>query len=182
MKRLLRIGMVFLGAAVLLFAASRIIRAQGKWPGSSGPKASVAPQTTTDPRPMILFSTYVTQAYYAFEGPYETGDETVPVDSPTTIKCPDPRGCTLEIEPSIDVGGVDSEGNWWGPFISVDGGPFLPYAPPVGETPTDDSYILNTSKQSTTVTCGPHTVQTYVYSFYGLYIWSYYNTYRVYVH
>jgi hypothetical protein len=113
--------------------------------------------------------------------PYETGETYLALDSPTTIKCPffPPGGCTLEIEQSVAVGGVDSTGNWWGPFVKVDGS-FTSYSPPVGETPTDYSFVLATSNQSTTLTPGKHTVQSFVYSYDGLHVDSYHITYRVY--
>lgn len=39
MKRLLRIGIVSLAAAVVLFAASQHIRAQGTWPSHEAPQS-----------------------------------------------------------------------------------------------------------------------------------------------
>lgn len=183
MKRLLRIGIVSLAAAVVLFAASQHIRAQGKWPSNEAPKASSAsPTNDTSSKPVghTLLTTYFTQAYVFPHITYETGDEYLAVDDPTTIKCPFFRGCTLEIEQSVDVGGVTSSGNWWGPFVQVDGS-YTDYSPPVGETPTDGSYVLVTSNQSTPLTPGKHTVQSFVYSYFGLYICSYHINYRVYI-
>jgi hypothetical protein len=185
MKRLLRIGIVSLAAAVVLFATSQHMRAQGRWPSNGAPKASSASHTIdTSSKPVghTLLTTYFTQANYEITAPYEPGlafDNAL--DSPTTIKCPFHEGCTLEIEQSVDAGGVTSSDNWWGPFVELDGAIIYAYFVPVGETPTDESFVLVTSNQSTPLTCGKHTVQSFVYSFDGLYIWAYHINYRVYV-
>jgi len=184
MRRLLRIGIVSLGAAVVLFAAFHYMRAQGKgtWPSHGALKASSASKTNDlSSRPVYhnLLKTYFTQDYVFPYIKYETGDEDLALDDVTTFQCPSLVGCTLEIEVSVDVGDVDYADNWWGPFVQVDGA-YTDYSPPVGETPTDLSFVLVTSNQSTPVTFGKHRVQSFVYSYYGLYVCSYHINYRVY--
>jgi hypothetical protein len=176
MKRLLRIGIASLAAAVVLFAASHYVRAQGTWPSNG------ASQTNDPSRHYTtLLKTYSTQAYVYPYIKYETGGEHLALDGVTTFECPVLDGCTLEIEVSVDVGDVDSPDNWWGPFVQVDGS-WLSYSPPVGETPTDKSYVLVTSNLSTPVTFGKHKVQSFVYSYDGLYVCSYHINYRVFGH
>ena len=185
MKQLVRIASMVFAAAMVLLAAFQVVRAEGKWPSNAALKPPAASKTNDPPGktvPHILLTTYFTQKYYGWQIvdlPFETADENAALDKPITLTCPLSQGCTLEIEQSVGVGGVSSSGNWWGPFVQVDGD-YLSYGPPVGETPTDESFILTTSHQSTPLTAGTHTVQSSVYSFYGLYISSYHITYRVY--
>lgn len=185
MKHLVRIGSMVFAAAVVLCAAFQVVRAQGKWPGNEALKplaASTPNYAPAKPVPHTLLSTFFTQKYYGWQIadlPFETADENAALDEPLNITCPLPQGCTLEIEQSVDVGGVKSAENWWGPFVQVDGN-YTSYGPPVGETPKDESFTLTTSNQSTPLAPGTHAVQSSVYSYYGLYISSYHITYRVY--
>jgi len=185
MKRLVMIGIASLAAAVVLFAAFHYIRAQGQgtWPSHEALKASSVPKTNdlSSSKPVYhnLLKTFFTQDYVFPYIKYETGYEHLALDDVTTFQCPSLLGCTLEIEVSVDVGDVSHADNWWGPFVQVDG-VYTGYNPPVGETPTDESYVLVTSSQSTPVTFGKHTVQSFVFSYYGLYVCSYHINYRVY--
>jgi hypothetical protein len=110
-------------------------------------------------------------------GTEETGGVNLPVDNLTTFKCLLP--CTLEIEQTVQVGAVSYAANWWAPVVNVDGSP-LAYSPFVGQVPTDDSYVLATVNQSISLKPGTHTVQSFVYSYYGLYLEDYHINYRVY--
>ena len=183
MKRLVRIGIVSMAAAVVLFAAFHYMRAQGEGPSSvvKAPHALSAPLTVGPPSKPVshdLQTTYFTQGL-CVDIP-ETAGEFVAVDNPTTFKCWFPKGCTLEIEQSMQVGGVTHVSNAWGPVVQLDG-VYLQYSPLVGETPTDGYYVLGTSNQSILVTRGTHTVQSFVSSWYGLHVYNYHINYRVYV-
>ena len=179
MNRLFRVAILTFTAAIVLVIGSPQLQAKSKWQ-SRHPQASSGQtsQTKAQPTRNALYRSYFTQADDI--GLYEDSDEDLPLDSLTTIVCPSAGGCTLEIEQSISVGGVDSEDNWCGPFVQVDGN-WTNYGPPAGETPTDESFMLTGSIQTTTLKKGNHTVQSFIYSYYGLYVWSYHITYRVYV-
>jgi hypothetical protein len=178
MNRLLRIAILTFTAATVLVIASPQLQAQSKWP-KHNPNVSSgqASQQSAESVPGALRKSYFTQGDYV--NLYEEADQMLALDDPTTVVCPSRRGCVLEIEQSLSVGGVDSTGNWCGPFVEVDG--IGNPAPPAGETPTDFSYIHTGSIWTTTLTPGKHTVQSFIYSYHGLYVWSYHNTYRVYV-
>lgn len=176
MNRFLRIATLTVTAAMLLVITSPQLQAQSRW-RNQAPKVSSGQNSQQNVHP-TLYKSYFTQGDYVFLT--EGADENLPLDDPTTVVCPSSRGCTLEIEQSVSVGGVDSVGNWCGPFAQVDG-QWTPYGPPAGETPTDKSFILTGSIQTTTLTPGKHTVQSFIYSYFGLTVWSYHVTYRVYV-
>jgi len=184
MKRLVRIGIVSLGAAVVLLAAFHYMRAQGELSSNavSAPQPHSAIFVTNGPssKPVShdLQTTYFTQGLNV--GIPETAYDSVAVDNPTTFKCCYPKGCTLEIEQSMQVGGVSYVSNLWAPIVKLDGG-YLAYSPWVGETPTDGFYVLATSNQSIQVTPGTHTVQSFVISIYGLNLYNFHINYRVYV-
>ncbi|MGO8733099.1 MAG: hypothetical protein ACLQVM_09925 [Terriglobia bacterium] len=188
MKRLLRIGIVSLGAAVVLFAAFHYMRAQGETSSSvvEAPEALSADKRADSPTqavPHTLLTTYFTQAG-TMTTPLtmaEGAEDYLAVDNPTTFKCQFPKGCTLEIEQSMQVGeGPNVNANYWAPLVYVDG-TMLSYTPWVGEVPPLTNYVLATSNQSTAVTPGKHTVQSYVWSDSGLTVRFYHITYRVYV-
>ena len=183
MKRLLRSGIVSLAAAIVLFVAFHYMRAQGeKSPNLSG--LTPVPQSeTADPKVAhdTLVATYITQGY---SGATNTGYSPLTlltaVDCVTTIKCPWP-GCTLEVEASIQVGGVTYTSNEWGTLPQIDGA-FAPWPGPwLGETLTDGGWSLATLNWSGPLTPGTHTVQSFAGSYYGMGIYSYHINYRVYV-
>lgn len=178
MNRLLRIAILTFTAAMVLVIASPQLQAQSKWQNHSPKVASgQKSQPNNQSLPGTLYKSYFTQGDYV--DLYEAADEDLPLDSPTTVVCPSLRGCTLEVEQSVSVGGVDFTGNWCGPFVWVDGNEND--APPAGETPTDKGYIHTGAIWTTGLTHGKHTVQSSIYSYDGLYVWSYHITYRVYV-
>ena len=173
MKRLLRIGIVTLAAAVVLFAAFHFVRAQGK-----GSQPLVVPSTTrSDPAvPHVLFWTYLTGAYSSYTelSPAETW---IPIDSQTKFTCLLP--CTLEVEQTDYVGDNYTPGNWWGLGFSVDSG--SPYWLQEPDLPTDGAYWEAIWVWSLSLGAGSHTVQSFAESYKGAgYSLAYHMTYRVY--
>jgi hypothetical protein len=183
MKSLVRIGIVSLAAAVVLFAAFHHMRAQGE----RSPNAVNGPQASSESTPEFvtktsvahtLLTTYITQNL-GFPPTAETGGSYLAIDGLTTFKCPWP-GCTLEIEQSVEVGGVSYADNPWSLSVVVDGS-VLGYSPEIGLVPSDGSYVTGNVNQSAPLTPGKHTVQSLVLSNDGLNLGSSHINYRVYV-
>jgi hypothetical protein len=183
MKRLVTIGIASLAAGVVLFAAFHYIRAQGSPKSGLTPPSAAQESDLSVPSvnvPHILVATYFTQAlnthvYETWKGEESTGWA---VDKPTTIKCPWP-GCTLEIEQTAQVGDEDYTTNGWGLGVLIDGTTWLYTS--VGDVPSDGNFAVGTSDQSTPLTPGKHTVQSFIWSYDGLYLGAYHMNYRVYV-
>jgi hypothetical protein len=185
MKQFIRMGLVTLTAAVVLFAAFHRLRAQGERPGHVIRAAgAVSLHTPGDwhshrgPHATLLAT------YFAEGDLYPTGVESagqfLPLDEPTTLECPAYQGCTVEADQSVQVGGQEATGNTWGPVVYVDG-IATSYAPTVGEVPSDSSFALVTSNQSILVTQGTHTVQSLAWSTLGMNLGTYSIVYRVFV-
>jgi hypothetical protein len=176
-------GLVCLAAAVLLFVAFHRMRAQGDRPSHVIPAAQALSLHQNHgnhgrfgPHENLL-ATYFAEGDLYPAG-VETAGQFLPLDDPTTFVCPAREGCTLEIDQSVQVGGQETAGNTWGPVVYVDGLP-TSYSPMVGEVPTDLSYALVTSNQTTAVTQGTHTVQSLAWSTYGMGLGTYNIVYRV---
>jgi hypothetical protein len=182
MNRIVKIGILSLAAAVVLFAGYHRLRAQEK--KSANVKAPSEQQhfttseTSGGPVGHFLIESFFTQGFAV--GIPETGGEDLAVDTPTTIKCPSHEGCTLEIEQSVQVGLGSASENLWGSAVQLDGS-YLAYSPYVGEVPTDGSYVLATGSQTIPLTYGPHTVQSFVFSYFGLTLEDYHINYRLYI-
>ncbi len=177
MKRLLRIGIPSLAAAVVLFAAFHYIRAQGQMSPNAvkAPKALVVPATTGPNVPHVLLATYMNQVLNS--GISESAGINQTVDGLVTFKCLLP--CTLEIEQSVQAGEVYYTGNYWYIGVFMDGSP-LPYGPFQGYLPSDGTWVVGNVNQSISLTPGTHTVQSFVVSYAGLIVEDYHMNYRVY--
>lgn len=104
-----------------------------------------------------------------------------PIDRLTAINCVDAHGCTIGFEQHIQLGGNKTEGNEWGICTFVDGNyVYTPGCPFQGNLPTDGTYTVGTFAQQTSVSFGPHTVQTFVYTTNGGQKDTYNIIYRVY--
>lgn len=184
MKRLVTIVIVSLVAAVVLFAAFHYMRAQG---GSStsvlkGAQAAVASKTddhSSRPVSHSLLATYFTQLSTSSSTPITAGSENNPIDDVTTFKCPW-RGCTLEIEQSVQMCNGSVSSNRWATLVQVDG-TWAGYSPYVGEVPADGDCVLATTNQTTPVTPGKHTVQSFVYADDAAELANWHINYRVYI-
>jgi hypothetical protein len=184
MKRLLRIGIVTLAAAVVLFAAFHFVRAQGEGQGSRSRKPTpqfVEPLTyvTGSPGvPHFLTANYFSQG---FPETWESAGVPHPVDSLTTFKCPLP--CTLEIDQKVNVGWNDGEpADWIWLGAVVDGSlTTAPYYTAVDELPEDESWVMGVMDQTVCLKAGTHTVQSWLEADQGAELWDYHINYRVYV-
>jgi hypothetical protein len=184
MKRLVSIVIVSLVAAVVLFAAFHHMRAQGETSTSVFKSAQAAVASKTDdhsskPVSHTLLTTYFTQLTTGTSTPITPASEDNPIDNPTTFKCPWP-GCTLEIEQSVQMCAGSASGNGWAPLAQVDGN-WLSYSPYVGEVPADGKCVLTTSNQTTAVTPGKHTVQSFVWADDAASLANWHINYRVYI-
>ena len=104
-----------------------------------------------------------------------------PIDSPLTIKCPFADGCTIGFEQHVQLGGNGIPNNSWGICTFVDGAYiFIPGCPFQAHLPTDGSDTVGNFAQQTSVPFGPHTVQTFVFTFNGAKKDTYNIIYRVY--
>ena len=177
MKRLLRIGIVSLAAAVVLFAALPYMRAQGASSSTSPKKPEVLAEFKGSDRsvPHLLVATYMTDAAPSSFTEESAGFFTI--DDTVTFKCLLP--CTLEVDQTAQLGDVDYTSNEVavGPILdgSYTGGPYA------GETATDNSSATFHYTESFPLTPGTHTVQAWGDSTYGVGLGFYHNNYRVYV-
>jgi hypothetical protein len=178
-------GIVSLAAAVVLFAAFCHLRAQEeKRPSTATSLASaqVEPQTSelaVAGVPHRLLATYVNHGN--LDGELQSGTVFLPLDSLTSIKCPNPTGCTLEVEQNVEVGGVTYADNGWVAFPLLDGGvPGASYIFSAGNTLTDGNNSVGTCDSTFSMTYGTHTVRTLVASTYGVRVYAYNINYRVY--
>lgn len=179
MRRLLRIGILFMVAAVVLFAAFHFTRAQGKKasPVMEAPQWQVPSTLPADPHTPSynLVSNLFTQNY-AIEQSLEPGG--YPLEpGPTHFYCWAP--CTLEININADLGGNDAVGNWLGLGYEVDG-QFSGWTA-VTEVPSDDSWVQATWDWTVNLKPGEHSVQSGVDTYFGAGLWSYHNNYRIYM-
>jgi len=186
MKRLTKMGIILLTAAVVMFAVHNRLRA-------SEERSSVihgAPQIHTNVRTNtnvvtnnvtatnhVLYNNYINTGLSATP---ETAADFQTIDASTTIYCPSSNGCTLEVTQNVQVDTATSVGNWWGTLYYVDGSP-IETGPYLGETNVDGSPVTATSIQTTTISHGDHTVQSAVFSYFGLTTELYTIKYSVYV-
>ncbi|MGO8733060.1 MAG: hypothetical protein ACLQVM_09725 [Terriglobia bacterium] len=85
--------------------------------------------------------------------------------------------CTLEVEQSTQLGGLDYTANVVGLNAMLDGS--LSPLWNVGETATDYIYGTFTFTQSFPLAPGTHTVESVGVSLYGVYLRAYHANYRV---
>jgi hypothetical protein len=184
MKRLLRRGIVSLAAAIVIFAAFHYMRAQGEsstsvFKAAQAAVASITNDLSSRPVSHTLLTTYFNQLSTSSATPITAASFDNPIDNPTTFRCPWP-GCTLEIEQSVQMCYGSDTGNRWALLAKMDG-IWLDYSPYVGEVPSDTDCVLATSNQTTAVTPGRHTVQSFVYADDAADLGSWHINYRVYV-
>jgi hypothetical protein len=182
MKRFVKIAIVSLATAVVLFAPFRSIQAQGNKASNHAPAHTAQPatqtsETITNATPHFLLATFLTQ------GVPETAEGAevfFTIDSPTTFYCPNRTGCTLVITQNVEVNGGDASGNLWAIGCNVDSVSVCDgYWQ--GETLVDGNYSTGTELSTLSVTRGSHTVNSWVYSFDGLTL-AYYNiSYQLYI-
>ena len=185
MKRLLRIGIVSLSAAVVLFAAYHYLRAQGQATPPATPHPLVDPISVSPPAPpQVLKETIFSQGYPQTSGA-ETGGTIYAIDSPNTFRCW--RPCTLEVDQKVNEGNFGTPSatdNWlWLAFV-VDGpaptvGTEAPFYA-VDELPTDGSWVMGVLDTTVSLKPGTHTVQSFVYLNHDGTLWDYHINYRIY--
>jgi hypothetical protein len=188
MKRLLRIVIVSLAAAVVLFVAAHLNRAQGKGGKNGGSVPAVLPATSTSSTPglpHVLVASYMTQGLP--EAPTSlTGSTWYPEESnPLSFKCLTP--CTLEIQNSVNLGdSTDYSGAYdWYLETLVDGSPApiaqLPDGTDIATVGPDGASVQGTLDQFVCLPRGTHTVQTEVKSDQDANLFWWENNYRVYI-
>jgi hypothetical protein len=99
------------------------------------------------------------------------------LDTPAAITCPGTKSCTLEAEQVVFVGGSN---NQYGICLYVDGKVISAGCLYSGRGAADGSFAMTTITQATTLTPGPHTVQTFLATDVIMDARYYSATYRVY--
>jgi hypothetical protein len=99
------------------------------------------------------------------------------LDAPTTIVCPGTKVCTLQAEQAVFAGGA---ANRYGICLYVDGAVISAGCFYSGKGATDGSFAMATMTQSTSITPGQHTVQTFLATDLIIDARYYSATYRVY--
>ncbi len=133
-----------------------------------------------------LATKHVLEGTYNNNGTYTGGavaaDTYTPIDTELTVACPGTSGtCTIQADMWIENGGESSSLNANVICLYVDGTPSSFCGAGTGETPSDGSYVQNSTSQAVTgLAHGNHTVQTYFYSFNGAKVAYYSSNYRVY--
>ena len=175
MKRLLRIGIVSLAAAVMLPAAFHFMRAQGEVPSDSEANHALVDPSGTFVAHTLL-GTYFTQGCpeTIYPGPAHNWHG---FDNPTTFRCW--RPCTLEVEETVNVGNMTVASNYWALGGRVDGSG-LPNWSWTGTVPSDESWVQGAFNQSIPLTPGSHTVQSFIMSTDGVQLGVYHVNYRIY--
>jgi len=109
-------------------------------------------------------------------------DTYTPIDTKLTVTCPGTSGtCTIQADMWIENGGETSSDNANVICLYVDDAPTSICGAGAGESPSDGSYVQNSTSQSVTgLAPGNHTVQTYFYTFNGARVGYYNSNYRVY--
>ncbi len=182
MKRFVKIGIMSLATAVVLFASCRNILAQGDKLSSHAPTPTThaVPQTSetiTNATPHFLLATFLTQGEPSTS---EAGGIYPSIDTPTTFFCPN-KTCTLVITQNVQVNGGDASGNAWAIGCNLDSNIDACPGYYQGETDVDGTYSTGTELSTLSVTHGSHTVYSWIYSWYGLTL-SYYNiSYQLYI-
>jgi hypothetical protein len=181
MKRLLRIGIVSLAAAGVLFAAFHFTRAQGQAPWktkkfSPAPKVSQS-DLSSKPVQHNLVKTFFTQAYYDGGGPSIPAETDFGLDSPNTFYCWLP--CTLEVDAKVEVWNGKAADNWLWVGVLVDGED-LGEGVPVAEVPEDGSIVVGPFDWNVSLQPGTHTVQSFVGADAEVSLVGWHNNYRIY--
>jgi hypothetical protein len=181
MKRLVKVGILSLAAAIVLFAGYSRLRAEGGKSTTIHGGTSVHPSVKVNSDVVTLstihnlLGTVITQGNSGAVNP--AGTYTT-IDSPVTVNCPYEGGCTLEVEQNVQVDSTENE-NLYGTIFTVDGY-YNGDAPYLGETNIDGALVTGTSVGSVALTHGTHTLQSSVLSYYGLTVDVYHISYRVY--
>jgi hypothetical protein len=168
-----------IAVSVALFAAYRRVEAQGHTTSSQLPIMGQSASSTG-----LTGGGHVLDATLFNWGnddsvPINPGYQ--PVDTPTKITCGHPNGCTIGFEQHVQLGGNSTANNEWGICTFVDGNYIhTPGCPFQGNLPTDLSNTVGAFAQQTSVTFGPHVVQTFVYTTGGAQLDTYNIIYRVY--
>lgn len=181
MKRLLRIGIVSLAAAGVLFAAFHFTRAQGQasWHAknfSPAPKVSQSDQSSKPVRHDLL-KTFFTQGYYDGGGPSLPAHTDTALDSPNTFYCWLP--CTLEVDAKVEVWNGKAAYNWLWLDVIVDGED-LGKGVPVAEAPEDGGVVVGPFDWTVSLKPGTHTVQSFVGPDAEVSLVGWHNNYRIY--
>lgn len=128
------------------------------------------------------FTLYQTYAKYS-NTPVVVGSGYRAVDDGTTFTCPE-SSCLVEFDEFVQISGAQPGESGWSICAAVDGNYVnTPNCPSLGSPyPPESDYIYTVGSfiQFATVSSGAHTLQTFVYSQYGLTkdIWS--LVYRIY--
>lgn len=178
-KRFVKIGIVSLGAVVMLLSAVHHTRAQGPNPSTItlGTAAPADPQPA-NPVPHILIASFMTGT---FPSPHivESAATFQPVDTKFSFDCVAPGGCTVEYATTQSVYGTTSDAtDYWYALAAVDGSATVASQ---GYLPTDGNLVTGTFANSVHVAQGSHSLQTFVYSTDGLDLAYWHTVYRVYI-
>ena len=122
-----------------------------------------------------LFRTYFTEG---IPDTYYEGETWITLDGQNKFFCPLP--CTLEIHETAEFGGVTSTNNWLYLLAQVDGQD-VPNNGAASEVPSDYGWMEAFTDQTVALEPGSHTVQSFAGTDDGAVLWSFYNSYRVYI-
>ena len=105
---------------------------------------------------------------------------TTPLDAPTTFKCENINGCTVEYDGAVDIQNTDTRWNFVfnidGQQINTDPFPNIEQNPDLVQRGWPIKYI-------TTVSFGTHTVNTSIYTsqlVFPFFVYDYYISYTIY--
>lgn len=132
-----------------------------------------------------LATKHVLQGTYNNNGGYSGSfpvNVFAPVDTQLTVACPGNSGtCTIQADMWVENGGETFSVNYNVICLYVDGTPSPFCGAGTGETPSDGSYVQNSTSQAVTgLAHGNHTVQTWFLTIYGAQLGYYNANYRVY--
>jgi hypothetical protein len=132
-----------------------------------------------------LATKHVLQGTYNNNGGYSGSfpvNVFAPVDTQLTVACPGQSGtCTIQADMWVENGGETFSVNYNVICLYVDGIPAGSCGAGTGETPSDGSYVQNSTSQAVTgLAHGNHTVQTWFLTNQGAKLGYYNANYRVY--
>lgn len=172
----LRLPVVMLTAGLLVGASFATALAQSPPPvGGAGPLNAINPAVGTTPHTLVR--TYI-KSPTAYNPPSDIPSGYTALDTPTTIKCQSPLGCTIEAQVMGHVAGPYGSG--WALCTIVNQQYLLPGCLFQGVTTGPNAYIMGNSTTSTHFPKGTYTVGSTVYVEKSSVLRAYHIDYRVY--
>lgn len=179
MTKNIKLG-IFVAVLTILAATST---AQAAQTAKTNPASSTGGNKQKSPPPTLIFNRKLVSTTLSMGNTSTTviaGQ--VAIDSPLTFVCP-AGGCTVTVTLEVQAGDNTTAGNEWGVCAELDNEDMPPTrgCPFLGTLPTDATYqgVSFTFAQSG-VTAGKHTLQGFVYTFFGGSFDNYTITYRLY--